>query len=82
MMYVSIAVFLLMVLLNLLFKIASFFRLSIPLLYALAAPIIFPDWVQEQETLATFIFCRADFAGHPELDRYDSKEDPAQTERK
>jgi hypothetical protein len=56
MMYVSIAVFLLMVLLNLLFKIASFFRLGIPLLYALAVPILFPDWVQEQETLATLIF--------------------------
>ncbi len=56
MMYASIAVFLLMVLLNLLFKIASFFRLGIPLLYALAVPIIFPDWVQEQETLATLIF--------------------------
>ncbi len=56
MMYVSIAVFLLMVLLNLLFKIASFFRLGIPLLYVLAVPLLFPDWVQEQETLATLIF--------------------------
>lgn len=56
MMYASIAIFLLMVLLNLLFKIASFFRLGIPLLYALAVPILFPDWVQEQETLAILIF--------------------------
>jgi pilus assembly protein TadC len=45
-----------MVLANLLFKIASFFRLGIPLLYALAVPILFPDWVQENETLATLIF--------------------------
>lgn len=56
MMYASIVVFLIMVLVNLLFKIASFFRLSILLLYALAVPILFPDWVQEQETLATLIF--------------------------
>jgi len=56
MMYASIVIFLIMVLVNLLFKIASFFRLSVPLLYALAVPILFPDWVQEQETLATLIF--------------------------
>ena len=56
MMYASIAVFLIMVMVNLLFKIASFFRLGVPLLYALAVPILFPDWVQEQEMLATFIF--------------------------
>ena len=56
MMYASIVVFFMMVLVNLLFKIASFFRLSVPLLYALAVPILFPDWVQEQETLATLIF--------------------------
>jgi hypothetical protein len=30
--------------------------LGIPLLYALAVPILFPDWVQENETLATLIF--------------------------
>ncbi len=56
MMYASIVIFLIMVLVNLLFKIASFFRLGVPLLYALAVPILFPDWVQEQETLATLIF--------------------------
>lgn len=56
MMYASIVIFLIMVLVNLLFKIASFFRLGILLLYALAVPILFPDWVQEQETLATLIF--------------------------
>lgn len=56
MMYASVAVFLILVLINLLFKIASFFRLGIPLLYALAVPILFPEWVQEQETLAILIF--------------------------
>jgi pilus assembly protein TadC len=56
MMYVSIAIFLLMLLLNFMFKIASFFRLGIPLLYALLVPVLFPDWVQDQETLAPLIF--------------------------
>jgi len=56
MMYASIVIFLIMVLVNLLFKIASFFRLGVPLLYALAVPLLFPDWVQEQETMATLIF--------------------------
>jgi ABC-type proline/glycine betaine transport system permease subunit len=56
MMYASIAIFLIMFLLNLLFKIASFFRLGIPLLYTLAVPILFPDWVQTHETLATIFF--------------------------
>lgn len=56
MMYASIAVFIILVLVNLLFRIASFLRLGLPLLYALAAPILFPAWVQEQETLATLIF--------------------------
>ena len=45
-----------MVLLNFIFKIASFFQLCIPLLYALAVPVLFPDWVQENETIATLIF--------------------------
>jgi pilus assembly protein TadC len=56
MMYASIVIFLIMVLVNLLFKIASFFRLGVPLLYALVVPILFPDWAQENETLATLIF--------------------------
>jgi pilus assembly protein TadC len=56
MMYASIVIFLIMVLVNLLFKIASFFRLGVPLLYALAVPLLFPDWVQGQETMATLIF--------------------------
>jgi len=55
MMYASIFIFLLMILLNSLFKIASFFRLGIPLLYVFAVPIFFPDWLHEHETLATGI---------------------------
>ena len=56
MMYASIFIFLLMLLLNTIFKIASFLRLGIPLLYALFVSILFPDFVQEQEMLATAIF--------------------------
>lgn len=56
MMYVWIPVVLLMLLLNFMFKIASLFRLSIPLLYALVVPILFPDWVAENNTLVTVIF--------------------------
>lgn len=56
MMYASIVIFLLMLLLNFMFKIASFFRLGIPLLYALFVPILFPNWVQKNDTLATLIF--------------------------
>ena len=56
MMYASIFMFLLMLLLNSIFKIASFFRLGIPLLYALLVAILFPDFVQEHEMLATAIF--------------------------
>ena len=55
MMYASIFLFLLMLLLNTLFKIASIFRLGIPLFYALFIAILFPDFVHEQETLANGI---------------------------
>ena len=56
MMYASIFIFLLMIVLNVLFKIASFFRLSIPLFYALFVAILFPEWVHENEALATIVF--------------------------
>lgn len=56
MMYASIFIFLLMLLLNTLFKIASFFRLGIPLFYALFVAILFPDFVREHEVLTTAIF--------------------------
>lgn len=55
MMYVSVIIFLLMILLNSFFKIASFFRLGLPLLYVFAVPILFPSWLHEHETLATSI---------------------------
>jgi threonine/homoserine/homoserine lactone efflux protein len=38
------------------FRIASLLRLGIPLLYALFVSILFPDFVQEHEILATEIF--------------------------
>jgi hypothetical protein len=37
------------------FKIASVFRLGIPLLYVFAVPIFFPDFLHEHEMLATGI---------------------------
>ncbi|KJS13433.1 MAG: hypothetical protein VR67_04135 [Peptococcaceae bacterium BRH_c8a] len=55
MLYASIFLFLLMFLLNSMFKIASIFRLGIPLLYALFVSILFPDFVREQEVLANGI---------------------------
>ena len=55
MLYASIFIFLLMVVLNIIFKIASFFRLGIPLIYLLAVPILFPDWLHENEILAAGI---------------------------
>lgn len=55
MLYASIFIFLLMLLLKTMLKITSFFRLGIPLLYALLVGILFPDFVREQEILATAI---------------------------
>lgn len=55
MLYASIFIFLLMLLLNFMFKIASVFRLGIPLFYALFASILFPDFVREHEMLANGI---------------------------
>ena len=75
MMYVSIAIFLLMVLLNLLFKIASFFRLSIPLLYALVSAYPFSGLGTGAGDAGNPYFYRAGCAGHSELGRYDSKEE-------
>ena len=56
MMYASIFLFLLMVLLNAMFKIASFFRLGIPLLYALFVGVLFPDFAQEHGVITASIF--------------------------
>lgn len=55
MLYASIFLFLLMFVLNSMFKIASIFRLGIPLLYALFVSVLFPDFVREQEVLANGI---------------------------
>ena len=55
MLYASIFIFLLMLLLNFMFKIASVFRLGIPLLYVLFVSILFPDFVREHEMLANGI---------------------------
>jgi hypothetical protein len=44
-----------MLLLNTKFKIASIFRLGIPLFYALFVSILFPDFVREHEILANGI---------------------------
>lgn len=56
MLYASIFIFLLMLLLNSMFKIASFLRLGIPLLYAFIVPIFFADWLHKNEALAMGIW--------------------------
>ena len=56
MMYASIFLFLLMLLLYFLFGIVSVLRLGIPLLFALLAGLLFPEFDQEHETLTTIIF--------------------------
>lgn len=56
MLYASIFIFLLMFLLNSLFKIASFFRLGIPLLYAFIVPVFFSAWLHKNEALAMGIW--------------------------
>lgn len=56
MLYTSILIFLLMLLLNSLFKIASFLRLSVPLLYALIVPVFFANWLHKNEALAMGIW--------------------------
>lgn len=54
--YIPIIVLIVMILLNLAFRIASIFRMTIPLLYALVVPILFPQWVRENGTLVTVIW--------------------------
>ncbi len=54
--YIPIVILIVMVVLNIIFRIASIFRLTIPLLYALVVPILFPQWVRENETLVTVIW--------------------------
>ena len=56
MLYTPLFVLLLMVLLNVIFRIASLLRLAVPILYAVIVPVFFPDWLHENETLVTMIF--------------------------
>ena len=56
MFYIPLFVLLLMVFLNVIFRIASLFRLTIPVLYAIIVPILFPDWLHENEMLVTVIW--------------------------
>lgn len=54
--YISLLILLLMIVVNLIFRFASLFRLTIPLLYAIVVPILFPDWLHQNETLVTVIW--------------------------
>jgi RsiW-degrading membrane proteinase PrsW (M82 family) len=54
--YISLLVLLLMIVVNLIFRFASLFRLTIPVLYAIVVPVFFPDWLHENETLVTIIW--------------------------
>lgn len=56
MLYISICIFLLMFVLNSLFRIASVLRLGIPLLYAFIVPIFFSGWLHKNEALAMGIW--------------------------
>ena len=56
MLYIPLFVLLLMVLLNVIFRFASLFRLTVPVLYAIIVPVFFPDWLHENETLVTVVF--------------------------
>lgn len=53
--YISLLILLLMIVVNLIFRFASLFRLTIPVLYAIVVPVFFPDW-HENETLVTVIW--------------------------
>ncbi len=54
--YISLLILLLMIVVNLIFRFASLFRLTIPVLYAIVVPVFFPDWLHENETLVTVIW--------------------------
>ena len=56
MLYIPLFILLLMVLLNVILRIASFTRLIIPVLYAIIVPVFFPDWLHENKTLVTVIW--------------------------
>ena len=54
--YISLLILLLMIVVNLVFRFASLFRLTIPVLYAIVVPVFFPDWLHKNETLVTVIW--------------------------
>jgi len=54
--YISLLILLLMIILNLIFRFASLFRLTIPVLYAIVVPVFFPDWLHQNEMLVTVIW--------------------------
>ena len=54
--YISLLILLLMIVVNLIFRYASLFRLTIPVLYAIVVPVFFPDWLHKNETLVTVIW--------------------------
>jgi len=56
MQYISLLILLLMIVVNLIFRFASLFRLTIPVLYAIIVPVFFPDWLHENEMLVTVIW--------------------------
>jgi RsiW-degrading membrane proteinase PrsW (M82 family) len=55
--YIPLFILLLMTVVNVIFRFASLFRLTVPMLYAIAMPVFFPDWLHAHETLATVIGC-------------------------
>ncbi len=54
--YISLLILLLMIVVNLIFRFASLFRLTIPVLYAIVVPVFFPDWLHQNEMLVTVIW--------------------------
>lgn len=56
MLYITLFVLLLMVLLNVIFRFASLFRLTVPVLYAVIVPVFFSGWLHKSETFATLIW--------------------------
>ena len=54
--YISLLILLLMIFVNLIFRFASLFRLTLPVLYAIVVPVFFSDWLHQNETLVTVIW--------------------------
>ena len=54
--YVPIFILLLMIVINVIFRFASLFRLAVPVLYAIIVPVFFPDWLHANETIVNVIW--------------------------